>query len=72
MCSEHQFSGEMVDTVMRGSVEALHRYRFDGLKLDSCSMFNNLTWWNALINATGRPILVENCHQGGLAPGSRQ
>ena len=33
---------------------------FDGLKLDSCSQFNNLTWWAALLNATGREILIEN------------
>lgn len=45
---------------------------FHGLKLDSCSEFNNLTWWNQLINSTGKSVLVENCHQGGLAPGARQ
>ena len=33
---------------------------FDGLKLDSCSQFNNLTRWAALLNATGREILIEN------------
>ena len=33
---------------------------FDGLKLDSCSQFNNLTWWAALLNETGREILIEN------------
>ena len=37
----------------------------DGLKIDSCSQFNNLTWWADLLNATGRQILVENCHQVG-------
>ena len=34
----------------------------------SCSQFNNLTWWSELLNNTGRHILIENCHQGGLNP----
>lgn len=74
ICSERQFppTGEMVTKIMEKSVAALVGFKFDGLKLDSCSQFNNLTWWNKLINATGRPILVENCHQGGLAPGAVQ
>ena len=45
---------------------------FDGLKLIHAPV-DNLTRWNELINASGTtPILVENCHQGGLDPGSQQ
>ena len=25
--------------------------------------------WARLLNATGQPVLLENCHQGGLVPG---
>lgn len=74
ICNEHMFTGAMVDTVLRKSVAALRRYGFDGLKLDSCSQWNNLTRWDEAINASAphRPILLENCHQGGLDPGSEQ
>jgi alpha-galactosidase len=72
ICSEHEFKGDMIATVMKGSVAALRKAKFDGLKLDSCSQFNDLGWWNKLINETGPPVLVENCHQGGNAPGSEQ
>merc|ERR1711957_581326 len=41
-------------------------------KLDSCSQFHNLTWWAELLNATGSAVLLENCHQGGYAPGMVQ
>ena len=34
--------------------------------------FNNLSWWNQLINETGKPVLLENCHQGGFDPGMVQ
>ena len=33
------------------------------------SQFNNMTLWAQELNATGRAILLENCHQGGLVPG---
>ena len=64
ICSEHEFKGDMATTVMEGSVAALRKFNFDGLKLDSCSQFNDPTWWNSLINKTGPSVLVENCHQG--------
>jgi len=59
---------EMIRKIMEKSAAAVGEYNFDGLKLDSCSQFNNLTWWASLLNATGRHILIENCHQGGLDP----
>ena len=66
------FEGKAVETIMRGSVKALVDMKWDGLKLDSCSQFNNLSWWADLINQTGRDIEIENCHQGGFAPGMQQ
>ena len=71
-CNGHQFEGAMINTIMEGSVKAVVNMGWEGLKLDSCSQFNNLSWWNELINATGHPVLLENCHQGGFAPGMVQ
>lgn len=63
----------MVQTMMEGSVRALVAMGWEGLKLDSCSQFNNLSWWNELINKTSPvPVLQENCHQGGFVPGMVQ
>ena len=46
------------------------RYGFDSVKLDSgFPVGSNLTLWAELLNATGRPVMVENCHQGGDGPG---
>ena len=60
----------MVKIIMEGSVRALVDMGWEGLKLDSCSQFNNLSWWNSLINKTSPiPFLQENCHQGGYVPG---
>ena len=71
-CAEHAFSGEDVEVMMKGSVRMLAEQGWDGVKFDSCSQFHNLTRWAELINATGRKVLIENCHQGGFTPGMRQ
>merc|ERR1711871_1624582 len=28
-----------------------------------------MTLWAELLNATGRAVMIENCHQGGIGPG---
>lgn len=116
ICAERGFDqvkdAEIIGKIMEKSAAAVGAFEFDGLKLDSCSQFNNLTWyspilkkhysvlsvpvllssgsncqdrlgtekqgelrqrsgfrrWSSLLNKTGRPILIENCHQGGLDP----
>ena len=40
----------MIEKVMRGSVKMLVDQGWDGVKLDSCSQFHNLTHWAELIN----------------------
>ena len=53
-----------------GSVRAIVEYGFDSVKLDSgFPVASNLTLWADLLNASGRPVMIENCHQGGDAPG---
>ena len=71
-CAENDFEGEAIDTMMRGSVKMAADQGWDGIKFDSCSQFHNLSRWAELINETGRPMLLENCHQGAYSPGMRQ
>jgi hypothetical protein len=40
----------------------------DGVKLDGCGAFRNLSVWAELLNKTGRPVLIEDCHWGGDGP----
>ena len=37
---------------------------FDGVKIDSCGAQKNMTLYASLFNETGKPIVIENCHQG--------
>ena len=53
---------------MQGEADWVARNNFDELKVDSGGSFNNMTWWERALNATGRPIAVENCHQGSELP----
>ena len=53
----------------QGDVQATVDFGFDGIKLDGCGEFRNLTYFAELMNATGRQILVEDCHWGGDGPG---
>ena len=70
--SENSYVGaDTIDRMVRGTVNATRAYGFDGLKLDSCSQFNNMSRWSELLAATGKRIVLENCHQGGLVPGQR-
>ena len=53
----------------QGDVQATVDFGFDGIKLDGCGEFKNLSYFAELMNASGRPILVEDCHWGGDGPG---
>ena len=70
ICAEHQkWSPEYIAKHMQQSAKAAADYGFDGIKLDGCGEFRNLTWWSKLLNETGRPIMIENCHWGQTVPG---
>ena len=70
ICAEHNFTQAAYEkNHMENSVKALVDLGFDGVKLDGCGQFLNLTWWAQLINETGRPIMIENCHWGFAVPG---
>ena len=62
-------SSPTIDMAIKGTVADTLAYGFDGLKLDSCSQFNNMSLWAAEFNATGKRVTLKNCHQGGLVPG---
>jgi len=64
ICGEQQFRNDhqMQDKIFRGTVRALVDYGFDGVKIDSCSEFHNMTRWAEIMQESGRPILTENCH----------
>ncbi len=51
-----------------GDVDATLDYGFDSIKLDACGMEDDLTLYADLFNATGKSILIENCHQGHITP----
>ena len=54
--------------VMSGSVRWLVDNDFGFVKVDSGSCYNDMGLWRSLIAASDPDILIENCHQGGLAP----
>jgi len=57
-CSEQHPPFFMNDT------RFLRTYDMDGVKLDGCGSSHNISLWSDLINQTGRPMMIENCHNG--------
>jgi alpha-galactosidase len=51
-----------------GDVKVLTAAGFDGLKLDNCGQYTNLTLYAELINKSGHAVLTENCHWGQTVP----
>ena len=49
-------------------VAALAAFEFDGVKLDGCGRQLDLDKWASLLNKTGRPVMIENCHWGRTVP----
>mmetsp|Transcript_2696 Transcript_2696/g.4600 ORF Transcript_2696/g.4600 Transcript_2696/m.4600 type:complete len:432 (-) Transcript_2696:53-1348(-) len=60
--------GKAVDEMYAGDVKALTAFGFDGIKLDGCGKQLDLDKWSTLLNQTGRPVMIENCHWGGTVP----
>jgi len=56
------------DAMYSADVTTLVQFGFDGIKLDGCGTQRNLSKWAALINGTGRPVMIENCHWGETTP----
>eukprot|EP00039_Didymoeca_costata_P012683 m.183776 g.183776 ORF g.183776 m.183776 type:complete len:595 (+) comp15549_c0_seq4:133-1917(+) len=43
-------------------VEWLTQMGFDGVKIDNCGSAHNVTYYSELLNKTGRPVRIEDCH----------
>mmetsp|Transcript_11280 Transcript_11280/g.23693 ORF Transcript_11280/g.23693 Transcript_11280/m.23693 type:complete len:434 (+) Transcript_11280:62-1363(+) len=65
ICSEKETATE---AMYRGDVAALTVFGFDAVKLDGCGTQRDLDLWSSLLNGTGRPVMIENCHWGGTVP----
>ena len=51
-----------------GDVATFRQLDFDGYKLDSCGGQKDIALWSNLLNSTGRPAVVENCHNAPYYP----
>eukprot|EP01047_Picozoa_sp_COSAG01_P061793 COSAG01_NODE_7766_length_3066_cov_2.530502_3_plen_202_part_00 len=51
-----------VQAVYESSVRMLVDQNWDAVKLDGCSQFHNTSLWANLMEASGRPIAIENCN----------
>ena len=47
-----------------GDVRATLEFGFDSIKLDGCGVEKNMTLFASLFNATGKHVMLENCHNG--------
>jgi len=68
ICPEGMPSDPAYVKNMRGNVEFLVKNGFDYVKVDSGSVYNDMQLWHELIRDSGRPMVVENCHQGHIVP----
>lgn len=53
----------------QGDVQAITDFGFDGVNIDACGIFRNMTLWAELLNATKRQVMIEDCHFGRDGPG---
>eukprot|EP00040_Diaphanoeca_grandis_P023817 m.130100 g.130100 ORF g.130100 m.130100 type:complete len:411 (+) comp29458_c0_seq1:69-1301(+) len=72
-CICHESKGHIhndtwIDLTYHGDVEQLVDNNFKGVKLDSCGLHSNVTYYSELINKTGAFVMIELCHQGSDTP----
>lgn len=65
-CADHSSTckAERGATCTRGDVEAVVELGFRSLKVDGCGTEGNVSLFAELLNQSGVPVLLENCHQG--------
>ena len=56
------------DKCYAGDVKKTVEFGFDSIKLDGCGQQMDLSKWANYFNATGKSILIENCHWGDTLP----
>jgi len=64
ICSDHCKSTKCY----HGDVVALTEFGFDGVKIDGCSAEWDLDTYERMIRASGRKVVIENCHWGRTLP----
>lgn len=52
----------LVEPHYQQDAEALVQYGFAGIKIDGCGNEYNMTAWAVALNATGKPLMLENCN----------
>jgi len=65
ICAEKR---NATDAMYVADVTSLIQFGFDAVKLDGCGTQMDLDLWSRLINGTGRPVMIENCHWGKTVP----
>ena len=63
-CPESNLQPQEELGIYRGDAEAALSAGFDSVKFDGCGQLNNMTRWASLLNASARPVMIENCHWG--------
>jgi len=59
-CGEHV----EIDVNYEGDIADLHKFKFDGVKIDGCGRQRNQTFYAELMAHTGKAYTIENCHWG--------
>merc|ERR1711934_1319437 len=65
ICSDHKIGDRKF---YEGDVKALRGFGFDAWKLDGCGAQTDMQLWDDVIRASGKPLVVENCHWGSKVP----
>jgi len=65
ICSEGR---KATKAMYEKDVESLIAFGFDSVKLDKCGSMQDLDLWASLLNKTGKPVMIENCHWGLTVP----
>ena len=68
MNNRHCKSPYTADKYFEGDVTAVVSAQFDSVKLDGCGGEKNVAYWATLLNQSGRPVMIENCHNGPNVP----
>ena len=61
-------TAELQQLHLTGEAQWMADNLFDEVKVDSGGRFNDMDAWRRALNASGREIATENCHQGGEPP----
>jgi hypothetical protein len=67
----HIHNDTWVNLTYHGDVKQIVDAGFTSVKIDSCGLHSDLVEYADLVNATGHPVMVENCEQHPVSNTSR-